>query len=152
MPQDHRARFILFRIGSESFLLDIMGVSQTLPFDGSTPVPRTPSFLEGLVSYRGNPIPLVDLRSRLFPEADQSAQVRPVVLVVTTEVGEIGLKVDEVRRIVAVDLDSILAPPELVRGMAGRLFFGVVESGEEMFLLMDLNQILSAAEKEHLRA
>jgi hypothetical protein len=36
--------------------------------------------------------------------------------------------------------------------MAGRLFFGVVESGEEMFLLMDLNAILSEPEKEQLRA
>ncbi len=152
MPPQVSARFILFRVGDESFLLDIMGVRQILRFEGAMPVPRGPSFLEGLITFRGSPIPLVDLASRLFPGSVRPAEARPVVMVVTTDTGEVGLKVDEIRRILGVELDSIQPPPDLVRGMAGRLFFGVVESGEGLYLLIDLQSILSAEEKQELRA
>lgn len=152
MPSQRTARFILFRLRGESFLLDIMGVRQILPFEGATAVPAGPSFLEGLISFRGNPVPVVDLAVRLFPGSERPAGARPVVLLVTTDIGEVGLKVDEIRKIVAVDLDSIQPTPSIVRGLAGRLFFGVVESGEDLFLLIDLESILSPDEKRELMA
>ena len=125
-------------------------VRQILPFEGATPVPRGPSFLEGLVLFHGEPIPLVDLRVRLLPNAPKGDASRQVVLVVTTDVGDVGLKVDDVRRIIEVDLDSIVPPPSLVRGMAGRLFFGVVQTDDALHLLIDLNSVLSASEKEKM--
>ena len=146
------ARFLLFRVAAEHFLIDIMAVRQILPFEGVTHVPRGPSFLEGLVSFHGKPIPLVDLRVRLLPDTPAGDASRQVVLVVATDVGDVGLKVDEVRRIVEVDLDSIVPPPPLVRGMAGRLFFGVVQTDDSLHLLIDLNSVFSSSEKETMKA
>ncbi len=151
MSKQPTARFILFRVGEESFLLDIMGVRQILPFEGASPVPGGPTFLKGLIPFRGGPIPVVDLASRLLTGDSGSSGTRPVVLVVNTDVGDVGLKVDEIRRILEIELDSIQPPPALVRGMAGRLFFGVVESGDDLHLLMDLDAILSENEKRELR-
>jgi purine-binding chemotaxis protein CheW len=93
----------------------------------------------------------VDLSGRLLTGDSERSGSRPVVLVVNTDIGDVGLKVDEIRRILEVELDSILPPPALVRGMAGRLFFGVVESGDDLHLLMDLDAILSADEKRELQ-
>ena len=66
--------------------------------------------------------------------------------------GVIGLKVDEVRRIVNVTTDQLLPPPPLVRGIRGELLIAVIAAGDEIFLLIDLENVLSAGEKDELRA
>ena len=63
----------------------------------------------------------------------------------------IGLKVDEVRRIVTIGTDAFLPPPPLVRGIRGELLIGVVPHGEEIYLLIDVENILSGDEKVELQ-
>ena len=59
----------------------------------------------------------------------------------------IGLKVDEVRRIVNVAPDALLPPPPIVRGIRGELLIAVVPFGEEVYLLIDVENVLTEAEK-----
>ena len=62
-----------------------------------------------------------------------------------------GLKVDEVRRIVTVSSDAFLTPPEIVRGIRGELLIAVVPYGEEVYLLIDVENILTLQEKDQLQ-
>src|SRR6185369_13914585 len=105
-------RLITFRIGTESFVLDIMAVRQIIPYSGSTSLPTAPSFVEGIIVLRNEVIPIVDLRRRLYSHLEPAPQ--PLVLITHSSAGVIGLKVDEVRRIVTVDRDHLLPPPPLV--------------------------------------
>ena len=56
-------RLISFRIGPETFVLDIMAVRQIIPYTGSTSLPTAPAFVEGIIVLRNEVIPIVDLRS-----------------------------------------------------------------------------------------
>src|SRR5436309_6909543 len=98
-------RLITFRVGPETFVLDIMAVRQIIPYGGSTAVPTAPAFVEGVIVLRNEVIPIIDLRDRLFPRAANRAE-EPLVLVTHSSAGMIGLKVDEVRRIVTVTSDA----------------------------------------------
>ena len=89
-------RLITFRVGTESFVLDIMAVRQIIPYAGSTSIPTAPSFIEGIIVLRNEVIPIVDLRDRLYPSLTER-EVDPLVLIVHSSAGTIGLKVDEVR-------------------------------------------------------
>src|SRR5512140_1809415 len=121
MPDEARElRLIAFRVGSETFVLDIMTVRQILPYAGSTPIPTAPHFVEGIIVLRSEVIPIVDLRDRLYPRGTQKSD-QPLVLITVTSAGTIGLKVDEVRRIITVPSDSLLPPPSLTRGIRGEL-------------------------------
>ena len=60
-------------------------------------------------------IPIVYLRDRLYPNLGGRAE-QPLVLITHTSAGVIGLKVDEVRRIVTVSSDAFLPPPPIIRG------------------------------------
>ena len=62
----------------------------------------------------------------------------------------IGLKVDEVRRIVTVASDVLLPPPPLVRGVRGELLVAVIPHADEVYLLIDLENVLTADEKVEL--
>jgi purine-binding chemotaxis protein CheW len=142
-------RLITFKVGPELFVLDIMSVRQIIPYTGSTPIPKAPDFIEGIIVLRDEVIPVVDLRSRLFPKLD--AAEAPLVLVVRSAEGTIGLKVDQVLRILSVDMASILAPPEIVRGFSGEIFIGVIAQGESIYLLLDVETLLTTDEKRELR-
>lgn len=149
MSDGQDLRLITFRVGPETFVLDIMAVRQLVPYAGSTSVPTAPSFVEGIVVLRNEVIPIIDLRTRLYPRLGKAEQ--PLVLITHTSAGVIGLKVDEVRRIVNVSTDAFLPPPPLVRGIRGELLIAVVPHGDEVYLLIDVENVLSEPEKEELR-
>ncbi|HEY0591725.1 MAG TPA: chemotaxis protein CheW [Thermoanaerobaculia bacterium] len=144
-------RLMTFRVGFDSFVLDIMSIRQIIAYEGSTGVPKAPQFIEGIIVLRNEVIPIVDLRARLRPELDP-AEKKPLVLILATAAGTIGFKVDEVRRILTVDTASILPAPPLVRGLRGELFIGVVQEKDELHLLLDPETILTAEEKDELQA
>lgn len=142
-------RLITFRVGPETFVLDIMAVRQIIPYSGSTSVPAAPEFVEGIIVLRNEVIPIIDLRERLYPRESNRAE-EPLVLITRTAEGVIGFKVDEVRRIVNVPVAALLPPPPLVRGIRGELLVAVIPHGEEVYLLVDVEQILTADEKREL--
>jgi purine-binding chemotaxis protein CheW len=144
-------RLITFRIGPETFVVDIMAVRQIIPYTGSTSVPAAPSFIEGVVVVRNSVIPVVDLRQRLYPAAANRERY-PLLLITHTRAGTIGMKVDEVRRIVNVSPAALLPPPPLVRGIRGDLLIAVIPHGQEVFLLIDLERVLSVDEQQQLHS
>jgi purine-binding chemotaxis protein CheW len=146
---DATLRMITFRVGPETFVLDIMAVRQIVPYTGSTTVPTAPAFIEGIVVLRNEVIPIIDLRQRLYPNLETMPQ--PLLLITHTTAGVIGLKVDEVRRIVNVAPDVLLPPPPIVRGIRGELLIAVIPLGEEVYLLIDVENVLTGDEKTELR-
>ena len=139
-------RLITFRVGPETFVLDIMAVRQIIPYAGTTSIPTAPSFVEGIIVVRNEVIPVVDLRGRLYESAVERVD-QPFILITRSSAGVIGLKVDEVRRIVTVTPDSLLPPPPLVRGVRGDLLIAIIPHGDDVFLLIDLESVLTSDEK-----
>lgn len=150
MADGTELRLITFRVGPESFVLDIMAVRQIIPYAGSTSVPTAPSFIEGIIVLRNEVIPIVDLRDRLYPGRKERTE-EPLVLIVHSSAGTIGLNVDEVRRIITIGTDAFLPPPPIIRGIRGELLVAVVPQGDEVHLLIDVENVLTADEKVELR-
>ena len=150
MSDSKTLRLITFSLGSEAFVVDIMAVRQIIPYTGSTTVPTAPSFIEGIIVLRNEVIPIVDLRERLYPSSTPAT--KPLVLVTQTSAGMIGLKVDQVRRIVNVEPEQLLPPSPLVRGIRGELLVAVVRHEKEVLLLIDLESVLTGDEKRELQS
>ena len=77
---------ITFRVGPETFVLDIMAVRQIIPYTGSTSVPTAPAFIEGIIVLRNEVIPIIDLRDRLYPQLTERVE-QPLVLITHTQRG-----------------------------------------------------------------
>ncbi len=142
-------RLITFTIGPETFVLDIMAVRQIIPYAGSTSLPTAPRFIEGIVILRNEVIPIIDLRTRLYDHLPERAD-EPLILITHSSAGVIGLKVDAVRRIVNVAIDTLLPPPPIVRGIRGELLIALVPHDDDVYLLIDVESILSGEEKREL--
>ena len=142
-------RLITFTVGPETFVLDIMGLRQIIPYTGSTTVPTAPAFIEGIIVLRNEVIPIIDLRARLYPQLQERSE-EPLVLITHSSAGVIGVKVDSVRRIVNVSTDALLPPPPIIRGIRGELLIAIVPYEDEVYLLIDIENILSGDEKLEL--
>ena len=143
-------RLITFAIGNDLYVMDIMSVRQIIPYQGSNPVPKAPAFIEGIVVLRHEVVPVIDLRARMYPELGPVEEGMPLLLITRFEDSVIGLKVDEVRRIITVNLESILPAPPLIRNLDGDLFVGVVSHGDQVYLLLDLASFLTEGERVSL--
>ena len=142
-------RLITFTVGPDTFWLDIRGLRQIIPYTGSTTVPTAPAFIEGIIVLRNEVIPIIDLRARLYPQLQERSE-QPLVLITHSSAGIIGIKVDAVRRIVNVSTDALLPPPPIIRGIRGELLIAIVPYEEEVYLLIDIENILSGDEKREL--
>lgn len=139
-------RLITFRIGPETFAADIMAIRQVIMDEGSTAVPGAPRFVEGVILFRGDVLPVIDLRPRFFPAAGKAEQ--PLLMIASTQSGLIALKVDEVRNLATITTDDLLQPPAVVRGVKNDYLVAMVERRDELLLVLDLDAILTADEKQ----
>jgi purine-binding chemotaxis protein CheW len=137
-------RLITFRIGPETFAADIMAVRQVVMYEGTTAVPNAPPFVEGVIVFRGEVVPVIDLRARFFPASEKAEQ--PLIMIA----GAMGLKVDEVRTIANVTTDELLPAPATVRGVRNDYLVAVVEHKGELLLVLDLDAVLSTDEQKAL--
>jgi purine-binding chemotaxis protein CheW len=144
-------RFIGFRIGPETFLIDIMAVRQIVAYSGSTRVPTAPDFIEGVIVVRDAAVPVIDVHARLYPQQERQSS-EPMVLLTQTVAGLIGLKVDDVRRIVTLNGDELLPAPATIRGIRGDFLVAIAPHDNEVFLVLDVDSLLTSREQEQLSA
>jgi purine-binding chemotaxis protein CheW len=150
MTQARELNLIAFRVGGETFLVDIMTVRQIIVYSGSTPVPAAPSFVEGIIVLRDEVVPIIDVRERLGTADERPAKT--FVLIIDTKAGAIGLRVDEVRRMIRISSDDLMEPPDVIRNIRRDFLIAVVKQDAEVYLLMDVQSILTADEQSQLQS
>jgi len=142
---------VCFVIDGALYALDIMRIKEIIRPVPITRVPMAPSFVEGIVELRGAFLPLIDLRRRfgMEPRAVGPGGDHSKYVIVGLEGRIVGLAVDDVADRRQIAESEIRPPPPL--GMARHFFAGVVKSEGEVVMVLDLDAILSDAEKDQLR-
>jgi purine-binding chemotaxis protein CheW len=139
-----------FHVGDEEYALDIMRIKEIINPAPITRVPRAPAFIEGIIELRGAFLPVVDLRKR-FGLDPRAAGRETKYVIVSLEGRIVGLIVDRVTEVSRIANDDIGKPPPMAVGDEGRFFSGVVKTGDRILLMLDLDAVLSSAERAQLR-
>jgi len=139
------AQVVTFEIAGQAFGLDVFDVQEIVRPRPVTPVPEAPDFLEGVMELRGRLIPVVDLRKRLSSEVGSMADARVVVVAYAED--RLALIVDAVSEVLRVAEDAMTDPPEYVRGIAARYVRKLVRLDERIIILLELDAILTSAER-----
>jgi purine-binding chemotaxis protein CheW len=115
-----------FRVAGEDFAIDIMRVREIIQPVELTPVPEAPAHVAGVLRFRGEVVPVVDLRRRLgLPAGPPSRRARFVVVKVAG--GLLGLMVDEVGEVLRLTRGDLRPAPAALDGTGTRLFLGVCD-------------------------
>src|SRR6202167_3865375 len=90
--------YVVFRLGGESYALEVMRVQEVLDMQSLTEVPGGPKFLLGVINLRGHVVPVYDLRLPFGLLKDPKPTRAPCVLIVESVLGSdiqiTGLLVD----------------------------------------------------------
>jgi chemotaxis-related protein WspB len=53
--------FLLFEMGNQRYAMDVRQIAAVLPLVAVRRIPQAPPAMEGLVNYRGAPVPVIDV-------------------------------------------------------------------------------------------
>jgi purine-binding chemotaxis protein CheW len=143
-------QLVSFIIGNEEFAVDILYVQEINRMIQITKVPNAPDFVDGVINLRGRVIPVIDLRCKLgMTKKEQDKNTRIIVV----EVGgkTVGFIVDAVNEVLRIPKNITEPPPELVSGVNAEFIKAVGKLEDRLLILLDLEKILSASQKEQLQ-
>ena len=144
-----QVQLVTFRLGGEEFGLDVFQVHEILRYSETTPMPKAPAFVEGVLDVRGTLVPVVDLRKR-FELHDLRYDDDTRIILVDFQAERLGLVVDEVSEVLRVPETAVTAPPQYVKGLAAEFIRGIVRMEGRLVVLLDLERILSSQERMQL--
>lgn len=142
-----RRELIAFRVGDQEFCVDIMQVREIRGWTPATPLPRTPSFIRGVINLRGAVLPIVDLGARLGLAASEPS-ARHVIMVINQGARTLGLLVDAVSDIIEVTEDMVQPTPDIACDQVKTFVKGLFSVDSRMISLISLERVLPEVEAE----
>jgi len=142
-----RRELISFRIGDQEFCVDIMSVREIRGWVAATPLPRSPSYVKGVINLRGAVLPIIDLGARLGLKTTEPT-ARHVIMVVNLGERTIGLLVDAVSDIINLTDDAVQPTPDVASDQVKTFVKGLFAIDGRMVSLISLDRVLPEAEAE----
>ncbi len=136
--------YLTFSLGPSTLGMEIGAAVEVVTPRGVKPVPDVPEHIAGVMKIRRELIPLIDMRVRLSvspePKKERAIIVRSVA-------GKVGLLVDEVFGIRKFEKGGLRKPPVIFRGLRRKYLAGLYGDGEDMIVVLDMDEILTSEEK-----
>ena len=106
-----QVQWLGFYLGKEEYALDIEVVSELIKPRTLTELPQVPDYICGIITLRGEVIPVVDLKNRLGLKHDDCCDVELQRIVVCDgKEQRVGLLVDRISQVVRLPVDEIEKP------------------------------------------
>ena len=140
---------VTFKISNETYAIDIMEVNEIVKLTEITPIPNAPDFVDGIITLRGQIIPIVDLNKRFnfaprtYTEEDELFRA---IVIIRVQDMTIGILIDQVNRVIPVNRDQIQPPPQMVSGVGAEFISGVVKQNDNLFVILDIQKLFSKKE------
>jgi purine-binding chemotaxis protein CheW len=142
MPEETRIQLVVFALGGKPYALPITQVQEIIRWLEPRPVSSDGGWVRGVISLRGQIVPVCDLAARLgFAVEDD--QTRKIVIA-DTNAGTAGVIVDEVEEVITVEPDQLDAVPATGADFIDK----VAKLGDRLVLLLDADRLLGAAAAE----
>ena len=144
-----KGRFLTFKLGEESFGLEIRYVTEIVGIQPITQIPEVPKYVKGIINLRGKVISVIDVRIKFKKEPIEYDE-RTCIVVIEIDDISIGLIVDNVSEVVTINDDDIAPPPSYKTGFQNKYIKGVGKSKDGVELLLDCNKLLTNEEKQNI--
>ena len=140
----NRMEILLFSLGThETFGINVFKVREVSKTPLITKAPNMPSGVEGLISLRGNVIPVLSL-ARTMGLAEAPSGLGEAMMVTEYSKRTLGFLVHAVDRIIRVDWDKVRAPDSVVTSSGNNFITAITELDDgKLVSILDVEQILA---------
>jgi two-component system chemotaxis response regulator CheV len=137
---------LLFSLGTrETFGINVFKVREVGRTPHITRTPNMPRGVEGLISLRGNVIPVLSLSSFLDLEGSAPPGLGKSMMVAEYSKRTLGFLVHDVDRIIRVDWERVKAPETVLASNQGLITAVIELEGGRLVSILDVEQILANA-------
>jgi purine-binding chemotaxis protein CheW len=137
--------YLTFQLGGEEYGIDILAVQEIRGYGPVTHLANMPAFIKGVVNLRSNIVPILDLRVKFNLERVEYNETTVVIIVHAVD-RVVGLVVDSVSDVVALEEGQIKAPPNLGSTIDITYIQGIATVEERLLLLLDIQRLLSSTD------
>ncbi len=114
-------------------------------YDAVTHIANSPEFIKGVVNLRGIIVPIVDLRIK-FKLGNIEYNEFTVVIILNLGGRVMGIVVDGVSDVIALDASQIRPVPDLVSSIDTRFLVGLGAVENRMLILVDIERLMTSQE------
>ena len=148
-------QYLTFRLGSETFAVDVCQVREILDLVQITRVPQMPDYMLGVINLRGSVVPVVDLRRKFGLAARDTTRESCIIVLEVDFGGEVtvvGALADAVQEVLELGADAVEPAPRLGMKLKTEFIRGMGKKDEQFLILLDINRIFSSDELAVLQA
>lgn len=141
LVQQRDMKIIIFQMMDKEYAIGVEAVQSIEKPISITRVPKTPSYVKGVINLRGVVTPIVDLRERfnLEPkEFDDNTRI----IIVSLEEYNVGLIVDAANDVLDIPIEFIEPQPEVVGSVESEFISGVVKIEKRLLVMLNLEKVL----------
>jgi purine-binding chemotaxis protein CheW len=151
--EDLRIQLVTFKLGNETYGIDIMDVKEIVSLSEIRPIPGAPSYVSGIMNLRGVIIPIIDLHKRFQlekPKLSEDEELLSGYIIINIDGTKIGIVIDKVSRVLNIESEEIQAPPQMMSGIGSEYIRGVIHKEEEYLIFLDIRRIFNSQELQQL--
>ena len=141
------SEFLTFRLGAESYGIEILKVQEIRGWEVPTAIANTPAFIKGVINLRGIIVPIVDLRLK-FRLGQAQYDEFTVVIILSVARRVIGIVVDAVSDVITLLPAQMRPAPEFGAALDTRFITGLGTVGERMLILTDIERLMTSRDMQ----
>lgn len=141
-----RIQYIVVKVGSENYGINIKFVDNIVRMQKITRVPKAQEYFRGVINLRGEVVPVMSLRRRMSLDDDEFTKDSRIIILKVEENGLLGVVVDSVREVVTLAEKEIDDIGSEQKSDMNYFINGIGKNGEELISLLDLDKVIGEHE------
>lgn len=134
-------KIVLFRLSNEFYGIDVSNIDEIIDARINEKISGMPDFVAGVISLRGESIPVLSLHHRFHLAESTREEIHTVLI--TSKNGEVyGICIDELQGVIDIKTTSILSVPSIFPEDEMVYLKGIIQYGKEIAALIDIEQVL----------
>lgn len=146
---DSVLQWVTFKLGRETYAINVMQIREVLRYSDIAPVPGAPHYVLGIINLRGSVVTVIDTRARFGLEGGEVTDNTRIVILETAS-HTIGVLVDSVAEVVYLNQSEIESTPHVGNDENSKYIQGVCNKSNTLLILIDLDKLLTEDEWEEV--
>jgi purine-binding chemotaxis protein CheW len=145
ISRQRAGKYLTFKLGAEEYGLEILKVREIICLMSITAVPRTPSYVRGVINLRGKVISVLDLRQKFGMDSAADTDESCIIVVDVASSGDsilMGLLVDAVSEVLDIGAEEIQDAPEFGAQINTDFILGIGKVKGAVKLLLDIDRVI----------
>lgn len=139
--EEEKKQYIVVRLGSEQYGIDISYVDNIVVMQQITRVPKTPDYYSGVINLRGEVVPVMSAHRKMGLGEDTITNSSRIIILKLEAQGLVGVLVDEVKEVVSLGESEIDRSSQNKKNQS-TFINGIGKNGDELISLFEITALV----------